>query len=77
MENKYWSDLHLEFPENKNFRKEHPVEQTREILLLAGNVLPFALMDKHKDFFSYVSGNFKLHTGYRTIMSIIILMQVN
>ena len=55
----YCSDLHLEFPENKNFLKEHPVEPAGEILLLAGDVIPFELMDKHKDFFSYVSDNFK------------------
>lgn len=55
----YCSDLHLEFPENKNFVKEHPIEPTGEILLLGGDVIPFALMDKHKDFFSYVSDNFQ------------------
>lgn len=55
----YCSDLHVEFPENKNFLKEHPLEPAGEILLLAGDVIPFALMDKHKDLFSYVSDNFQ------------------
>ncbi len=55
----YCSDLHLEFQENKNFLKEHPIEPIGEILLLAGDVIPFALIDKHKDFFSYVSDNFQ------------------
>src|SRR5574338_1459047 len=55
----YCSDLHLEFPENKIFLRQYPIEPTGEILLLAGDVIPFALMDKHKDFFSYVSDNFQ------------------
>lgn len=55
----YCSDLHLEFPENKIFLRQYPIEPTGEILLLAGDVIPFALMDKHKDFFNYVSDNFQ------------------
>lgn len=55
----YCSDLHLEFPENKKYVKQFPIETIGEILLLAGDVVPFALMDRHKDFFSYVSDNFQ------------------
>jgi predicted phosphohydrolase len=54
----YCSDLHLEFPENKEFIKDCPIEPNGEILILAGDVIPFALMDKHKDFFKYCSDNF-------------------
>ena len=55
----YCSDLHVEFQQNKNFLKQHPIEPIGEILLLAGDIVPFAVMDKHKDFFDYVSDQFE------------------
>lgn len=56
----YCSDLHLEFRENKQLLNQHPLQPKGEILLLAGDIVPYSEMDKCRDFFNYISDNFKI-----------------
>lgn len=59
MKFQYCSDLHLKFPENKKYILKNPIIPNAEILVLAGDIVLFTTMDKHRDFFDYVSEHFK------------------
>lgn len=59
MKVQYCSDLHLEFPQNKDFLKSNPLQAEGDILILAGDIILLDILDKHMDFFSFVSDNFE------------------
>lgn len=61
MKIQYCSDLHLEFSDNKSYLKNNPLKVVGDILLLAGDIVPFAILEREKDFFNFCSDNFK-HT---------------
>lgn len=58
MKFQYASDLHLEFSVNNKFIQEHPIMPVGDILLLAGDIVPFQLIDERRDFFKYCSDHF-------------------
>jgi predicted phosphohydrolase len=59
MKIQYCSDLHLEFPINKFYLKENPLIPSGEILLLAGDIIPFAGMKNEGDFFDFAADNYE------------------
>lgn len=55
----YCSDLHLEFPLNKNYVRKKPLSLAGEILLLAGDIIPMLQMDEAKEFFDFVGDHYQ------------------
>ena len=58
MKLQYCSDLHLEMSANRAFLQRHPLPVKGDILILAGDIVPFVVIDDHKDFFDYLADNF-------------------
>jgi len=59
MKVQYHSDLHLEFSENRYYLKENPIKPVGDILVLAGDILPFYLIDSYKRYFKGWSDQFE------------------
>jgi predicted phosphohydrolase len=55
------SDLHLEFPENRDFIALNPLQIVGDILLLAGDIVPLLYIDRYRDFFDLIADNYE-HT---------------
>jgi len=55
------SDLHLEFPENRDFIALNPLQVAGDILLLAGDIVPLLHIDRYRDFLDLIADNYE-HT---------------
>ncbi len=47
----YCSDLHLEFWGNKKYLEADPIQPVGDILILAGDIVPFSMMRQFDYFF--------------------------
>lgn len=52
------SDLHLEFSENRKWLRSNPLIAQADTLILAGDTVPFAFMEKADFFYDQISGDF-------------------
>jgi predicted phosphodiesterase len=67
------SDLHLEFQENRKWLRENPLPQAADLLIMAGDVIPYIYHNQADEFFDtfsrdfeqifYVFGNHEFYRG--------------
>lgn len=56
----YASDLHLEFHRNEEYLKQNPIKPVGEVLVLAGDIVPFSKIRNFDYFFDSLSANFEM-----------------
>lgn len=59
MKIQFASDLHLEFRKNREFIKMNPLQIIGDVLVLAGDVIPFAQLNEHDGFLDFLAENFQ------------------
>ena len=60
MKLQYCSDLHLEISENETYIKRRPLEPVGEVLILAGDILPFNLHKTQPEFIDYIADHYEM-----------------
>lgn len=60
MKIQYMSDLHLEYPENRNYFRENPVKAIGDVLVLAGDIVCEKYREENQDFFLDLEEKFEL-----------------
>lgn len=59
MKIQFASDLHIEFEVNQQYLNKHPLPNSGEILILAGDIVPLAAIEKFKPYFKYLGDRFE------------------
>ena len=76
MKIQYCSDLHLEMPDNEKYIKRHWLEPVGEVLVLAGDILPFGLHKEQTEFIDYIADHLRWCIMCPAIMSIMEWMRL-
>ncbi len=55
----YASDLHLEFPANREYVMDKPLVPAADVLILAGDIMPIGSENEHVEFLDYLSNHWE------------------
>lgn len=59
MKIQYCSDIHLEYTHNREFIKSNPILPIGDVLILAGDIVTFAILDEASEFLDLISNSFE------------------